>query len=169
MCNSNWLEAITSAFTAVATSVGVIYAIIEYRAHKKREKTATLLKYNERYANDPVIQKVANYLLWRSDGSPYLKRLPFNCKKQIDTTLYEGESEEQIKPTKYQVELFMRFYEELQTAINLELLDMKDVKNLFAYYALLLVDIGIDLLPVDYPDGETWCDFQDFIKQMKNE
>ena len=63
----------------------------------------------------------------------------------------------------------MRFYEELQTAINLELLDMKDVKNLFAYYALLLVDIGIDLLPVDYPDGETWCDFQDFIKQMKNE
>lgn len=168
-CILNWIDAIASLFTTGITAYGIWYAYREYCAYKEHEKTTTLLKYNERYANDPIIQKVVNYLLWRSDGSPYLRRWPFKWQKRIDATLYGGESEVQIKPTKSQVELFMRFYEELQNSIKLGLLDKTDVKNLFAYYALQLVNIGVDLLPVDYPDGETWCDFQDFIKQMKNE
>ena len=159
---------IASWITAVVTIAGLWYAYKEYSAHKKQVKTTTLFKYNERYANSPAIQKVVNYLLWRSDGSPYMEsKWPLPCQKRIDPTLYGGESEAQIKPTKNQVELFMWFYEELQTAIKLGLLDLEDAKNLFAYYAHLLVNIGVDLLPVDYPDGKTWCYFQDFIRQTK--
>lgn len=166
MCTiSNWVEAVSSSITAIATGATVLvawkaycYSKNEYKLHMEREKAATLAKYNERYATDPNIQKVTNYLLWRSDNQM------FGAKP--DKVLYGGKDEDDIKPTKNQVELFMRFFEELQLAIDAGRIDIDSANNLFAYYAHELPRIGNDLLPEDYnPNEGMWRNFQRFIQQ----
>ena len=159
------LEAIASSITALATGATAVIALVacwyskkEYDSHKEREKAATLAKYNERYATDPNIQKVTNYLLWRSDNQ--------TLGVKPDKVLYGGKDEDDIKPTKNQVELFMRFYEELQLAIDAGRIDVDSANNLFAYYAHELPRIGNDLLPEDYnPNEGMWRNFQRFIQQ----
>ena len=161
------LEAIASSVTAVATTCGVFYAVIQYCFYKKQEKTAILLKYNERYATDQNIQKVVNYLLWKIDHQKH--GIPVN------KVYYGFDNEEDIKPTKNQVEMFMRFFEELQISIEAKRLDPNMVKKLFAYYAHKLPQmIDNDLLPEEYviekdmPEPsqiENWDYCQRFLNQ----
>ena len=165
MGNRNWLETIASLITAVATFIGVCYAVCQYCAYKEQEKTVILSKYNERYATDPDIQKVVNYLLWK-ENPQYID----DEKKKIDKTLYGGECEDDIKPTRNQVEMFMRFFEELQVSIDAGRLDGYMAKNLFAYYAKVL-DSHYDnrlipkenWLPKNY-SLEVWPYFHKFIE-----
>ena len=161
----DWLAANASWISDLATVAGVGYAAMQYCAYKEQEKTVILSKYNERYATDQNIQKVVNYLLWK-ENPQYID----DEKKKIDKTLYGGECEDDIKPTRNQVEMFMRFIEELQVSIDAGRLDEKIAKTLFAYYADKInscyndkLETTEDWLPKNY-SFDVWPYFHKFVK-----
>lgn len=169
------ISAVATVATAAVAWIALIYTMIEYHSHKEREQATTLAKYNERYATDPNIQKVVNYLLWKIDNEQF-------ATTPINTLDYGGSSEEDIKPTKNQIELFMRFFEELEVSIEAGRLDRDVANNLFAYYAKVLAkkvgdkspkDVALngyeykEILPTDYDNkGNPWQYFKEFVKQI---
>lgn len=164
------LSTIATIATAVVAYQALQFTKKEYCLHKEREKAVTLSQYNERYTTDPNIQKVVNYLLWKSDSAPE--------DKNID---YGGRTEEELRPTKNQVELFMRFFEEVEVSIEAGRLDRDVVNDLFAYYAKELVKKGgnkkeedaalneyehKEILPTDYDyKSNSWQYFNEFVNR----
>jgi len=122
-----------SAFVAC---LAFCVATYEYSLHKDSNQARVLADYNQRYCSDPIIAKVVRYLHENEDN-----RCSF------------------IKPTSNEVELFMRFMEELEIQIERKRLDEDDVCCLFLYYAHYLGtkdklrnELGIS----DYDDPKVW-------------
>lgn len=91
--------------------VAVIAAIIsnrEYRSHKIMEYNKLLSELNMRYVGNVNVQTVVRYL--RKNG-------PTN-----------------EEPTAYQIDLFLRFFEELGVYLKSDSLKRDDVLNFFGYY-----------------------------------
>ena len=100
----------------------------EYRNHKKRERISILTQLSERYASDPNISSVVRYLEDLED-------------KKINSN----------PPDIHQIELFMRFFEEVSCLMN-----AKSVKD------------NIDKFPkeLEYDKG-FWILFRRFVERMK--
>ena len=91
--------------------VAVIAAIIsnkEYHNHKTKEYNILLSQLNERYVGNVNVQTVVRYL------------------RKNDPTNEE--------PTAYQIDLFLRFFEELEVYLKSDSLKRDDVLNFFGYY-----------------------------------
>lgn len=91
--------------------VAVIAARIsyrEYQSHKTKEYSELLSQLNERYLGNDNMQTVVKYL------------------RDIDP---EGD-----EPSAYQVELFLRFFEELYVYMRHDGLEPNDVREFFNYY-----------------------------------
>ena len=82
----------------------------------KKEQAQALSKFNERYSSDKNIEIVVKYLIGEREGA------------------------EVVIPTTYQLELFLRFFEELEYAISQKMLDEKHTFDMFSYYALTAFD-----------------------------
>lgn len=101
-------------------------------------------EYNRRFNEDPLIIKVTEVSTLCSS-----KRIRIHPKYLL---------------TQYEIELFNRFYEEIELAIKRGLLKTKDVEQLFAYYAIdgtytyLLVDL--------YDEGDNWTLLRSFLNRV---
>lgn len=91
----------------VAVSAFVL-SIIELRSYKQKESNKLLSQLNNRYLMNSDLQAVVKYL------------------RDIDPSDEE--------PSAYQVELFLRFFEELNVYLRHDNLDADDVKTFFNYY-----------------------------------
>jgi len=80
----------------------------EYQSHKTKEYSELLSQLNERYLGNDSMQTVVRYL---RDIEP------------------EGD-----EPSAYQVELFLRFFEELYVYMRHDGLEPDDVRKFFNYY-----------------------------------
>lgn len=96
----------------LAFIITAVLAVIQFSMYKKQEKTQLLLKYNERYSHDKNIEIVVRYML------------NYNMN-------------EEYNPYPYPLEMFMRFFEELEVQITEDKLKTQEVENLFAYYAVM--------------------------------
>ena len=116
ICCINWNEVIetfatsTSALVASLSLVVAVYAVLhakkEYERALKNKQSEVLAQYNERYSNNDSIRKVIEYITYSNDD----------------------------RPTVYDKEMFLRFFEELELMIERGYLTKKDVGDLFAYY-----------------------------------
>ena len=97
---------------ASLTLIGTIY---EYESHRERVKAEVLGQYNERYSRDEHINKVV----------PFLIEDIMNRKV--------------VAPSVHNVEMFMRFFEEMELQIEKDRLDAESVYKLFSYYAYTLI------------------------------
>jgi hypothetical protein len=91
--------------------VAIIAAIISYReygSHKTKEYNKLLSQLNKRYVGNVDVQTVVKYLRYN------------------DPTKEE--------PKAYQIDLFLRFFEELGVYLKSESLKRDDVLNFFGYY-----------------------------------
>ena len=131
--------------TAVIAICAFIITCLEYFSHKDSNKAKVFSEYNQRYSTDPNIVNVVKYL------NSYN---PAEAQNQPQHAL----------PSNYEVEMFMRFIEELDLQIEYNRLKEEDVFDLFIYYAKV---IGGDerlrnLLGVtDYP--ENWKRFENIV------
>ena len=146
--------------TNLIATIALCLTICGYCFHKKQERTATLVKYNERYSSDSNIQKVVSYLLWMSDKEK---------QKELEASLI---------PTKNQVEMFMRFFEELQTSIDSKLIKKEDAKELFSYYAIQLYEyiqknkeneVGKEVFPSKEEIETDWKRFKKFVTKYQKD
>lgn len=85
-----------------------ILSIIELRSYKQKENNKLLSQLNRRYLENSNVQAVVKYL------------------REIDSS--------NVIPTAYQIELFLRFFEELGVYLRNNSLKVEDVKNFFGYY-----------------------------------
>lgn len=91
--------------------VAVVAAIISYKeycSHKRKEDNKLLSQLNKRYINNGDIQTVVRYL------------------REIEPS--------DTEPDAYQIEIFLRFFEELGLYLKTNSLKAEDVNVFFGYY-----------------------------------
>lgn len=88
--------------------IAACFSWMEIQSHKDKENNKLLSQLNKRYMSSEGIQKVVRYL-----------------------RKYDAESE---KPSSYEIELFLRFFEELGVYMRKDNLPKEDVRNFFNYY-----------------------------------
>ena len=149
MCNEPYLSDFIAAGTAIATIVvTIIVSWYEYHLHKDRERSKVFSKLNKRYLENKDVQAVVKYL--SQTGA------------------------KQEAPDDYQIELFLRFFEELGVYLKSKSLEPRPVEQLFGYYLheIFTSDKGITLLKVcDYKD-EGWpylVEFKGFMREADPE
>ncbi len=136
------LSDVIMAFLAFVTFVSTCFG---YYYHRKRDRAEVLSQYNERYSRDEHISKVVPFLIADIMGT----------KATI--------------PSVHDVEMFMRFFEEMELQIEKHRLDADSVYELFSYYALyfdskpcLIEMFSID----DYNSNDNWKLFHNFVNRM---
>lgn len=144
------------ALLIIITGYAFLYAMKEYKLHQKREKAETLARFNERYSNDKNIEAVVLLLMRIEEG----------------ITPDKAEQNEDDMKLNYQKEMFLRFFEELQIAIEAGALDKKLVYDIFAFYALKAFEMGEEfyeeLTPkqTEETNNGNWYQFRKFITEM---
>lgn len=154
---SNTIEAIAVTVALVISGLALLYAVLEYNQHKKIEKTTLLCQYLQRYASDPIIRKVTEYILDTAlldeKGN---KIVGFDESKTSKNT-----------PTLTEKEMFMRFFEEIQLLIEDKLLDGDKAIYLMGYYCDVYHRIDEYHGDIsDYNDEETWGTFLKFANSI---
>lgn len=146
------ITALATVITAIISYMALSYARNEYDAHKQKEESEALSSFNERYCTDEHIANVLNFLI---DFS--------KCKElhDVETCL----KIEKNPPSVNDKEMFMRFFEELQYAIEQKRLSKQIVYDMFAYYALEVDKMGEKFVE-DYHHS-SWIRFRRFVKEMK--
>ena len=92
----------------IVAVVAVVVSIIQLKNHNDKENNKLLSQLNNRYLNSEEIQTVVKYLR-------------------------DNESSN-VVPTAYEIELFLRFFEELGLYLNTKSIKKKDVKEFFGFY-----------------------------------
>ncbi|MDE5608466.1 MAG: hypothetical protein K2I64_06000 [Muribaculaceae bacterium] len=100
--------------TAMIAVIAVFLTSCEYKAHVERDKFQALSEFNQRFMTDKTLVKVTK---WLSNKS----------------TSEETASPEET-PTDYDFEIYGRFGEELEIAIQKDYLSEQNVYDLFWYY-----------------------------------
>ena len=126
----NW-GSVADFITCALAILAFILSYKEYRNHKKRERISILTQLSERYATDSNISSVVKYL----------------------EDLEENEENTKL-PDVHQIEMFMRFFEEIFCLIKANSLKENIVYYMFGHYVLLFAD-NIDKFPeeLEYSKG----------------
>lgn len=125
-----------------ATVLAILTALITAWQFICRRKMETLQKLNERFLETPSCQVVIKHLISEEKGSSEEKR-----------------------PDEKDIEIFYRFFEELELAIRKGVVSSKNAFDLFAYYAMIGLYLPDRLLP-EYPESEFWVLLQSFERRM---
>ncbi len=102
------IGSIAECILAIMAVCASVISLIEYQGHKEKENNKLLSQLNRRYLGSSEIQKVVRYL-----------------------RDFDADNE---KPSSYEVELFLRFFEELGVYMRKDNLPVEDVRNFFNYY-----------------------------------
>ena len=122
-------------------SVTLYALIIELKRFKDSRRTKVFSELNNHYINDyKNIQPVIEYIRNNSDDS--------------------------INVSGQQVELFLRFFEELDVYLKEGVLDDETTHDMFAYYCLALFENKPELLKDIEYKKEEWPLLEDFKKRM---
>ena len=144
LCKFNWgslADWVTAFFALCAFGL----SFIEYRKHKKRERVNTLTQLSVRYTNDPEINAVTKYL-----------------------EAIEDNKEETIGlPNIHQIEMYMRFFEEICCLVKSKALKRNVVYYMFGHYVIVFAD-NKDKWPqeLEYDKGY-WQLFREFVEMMR--
>lgn len=149
------ISLIIAILTFFFTAYGILYAVKEYKLHKKTERTTLLCQYHQRYMSDSNIEAVIRYILRVGivDDNGYL--IGYDSSKNSD-----------LDPGIYEKERFMRFFEELELQLEEGNLEESVVCKFFSYYALVfdrIVEFHQDI--TDYYDP-CWLYFHKFIRKF---
>lgn len=154
---------IFDAITCYVAIVSAIYAFYQYYNYKEREKYEKLSRLSERFASDKNIKSVMKSLIAcynEKDGKSF-----FNVKTFEELTPKKNNSPETpCEKIIYERELFLRFFEEIQYALDTGSLDKEVVCYYFSYYAVVASLMG-KIFVEDYNDI-TWQEFRTFADNM---
>lgn len=130
--------------TIITALFAIVVAFFEYKQLKGRRKSELFSELNKRYlADEKNIQPVIRYLSHLHPNAPV--------------------------PEGYQIELFLRFFEEIDVYLKEEALDEETTYHLFAYYCLeIFKPEFISLLEGINFQEEEWPLLSDFLERMKS-
>ncbi len=139
------LESIAGCATAFIALCALGFSVFEYCKYKKRERANLLMQLSERYTTNPDIRNVIMYLEAIEDSNEHLLALP----------------------NIHQLEMFMRFSEELCCLIKSKALKTNIVYYMFGHYVLVFANAK-EKWPTElgYEKGY-WRIFRDFVNMMQ--
>ena len=121
---SSSLQAIGVCGALLISIVALIYAVMEYRQHKKVAETTLICQYIQRYANDRNTQVMEKYMLEAAQIDEKTGQIiGFNKDAKVSYT-----------PSIYEKEMYMHIFEELQLCIDAKMIPLSVAHNLFGYY-----------------------------------
>ena len=148
-----FLSSISNIGTLLVSVIALVYAILEYRRHKKSVSTNLLCQYHQRYVSDKNIESVIQYMLRTAKVDENGEIVGF------DETKASGSD-----PGIYEKEIFMRFYEELQLQIDDGNIDNDIARDMFSYYVLKFDEIkDFHKEITDYDNIKCWHHYKKFI------
>lgn len=146
-------DKVTDYIMVYFAAITLVYTCYEYKSHRDRVKAEVLGMYNERYSKDEHINKVVPFLI-----SEIMNTKTENASKELKME----------DPSVHNMEMFMRFFEEMELQIEKDRLDADSVYKLFSFYALFL-DSKLDILErhsIDDYNRDNWELFFNFINRM---
>jgi len=151
---SNTIEAISVTIALIISIVALIYAVMEYNQYKNSEKTNLLCQYLHRYAKDPSIMKITDYILQTAELDENGNIIGFDKTKTPETV-----------PSVRDKEGFMSFFEQMELHIENNMLDRDNVNDLMCFYAGIFdkyKEFRTDI--TDYNKDKYWEHFHAFVK-----
>lgn len=144
-CEFKW-GSIADCITALFALCAFGLSLYEFHKYKKRERVNNLTQMNNRYITDTEICLVLNYLEALEDNR--------------ENTL--------ALPTIHQLEMYMRFSEELYCLVKSKALKVNIVYYMFGHYVLVFAKYK-DKWPIElgYEKGY-WQLFRDFVDMMQS-
>lgn len=143
------IEKYATLVMAIVAIFAFIVAWMEYKSKKESVQAQVFSEYNKRYSEDPNIVKVVKYLNYIDENG-------------------RTNNPHREKPSNYEVEMFMRFFEELEVQICSLRIDENTVLDLFTYYAKKIdtnEELRILLGVSDYDNN--WDRFKKLMKRTK--
>lgn len=153
---SNSIEALAVSIALIISAGALYYAKREYEHNKKSERTALLCQYFQRYANDPYIKKIEDYILETA-----------LLDKEDRIIGYDNSKTPSYTPTVWEKEMFMHFFEEIQLLIDENMIDKDVLIALIGYYVGLfhrIEDFHSDI--TDYNDERYWKYYLKFVRSI---
>ena len=132
-------------FSFIVSIIALTVSYWQYKLHRRQLRTELLTKYNVRYSIDKDISRVVKYL-----------------EQEEGLQLHEKIE----KPDDHEVEMFMRFFEELELLIVSKAIDEKIVSYMFYHYLQTFEKYKDQWKNVGYEDEE-WKVFHEFMERMK--
>ena len=116
----------------------------EFQNHKKRERINIITQFSKRYTEDCHIKNVVQYL-----------------------ESLEDKKEDLNPPNIHDIEMFMRFFEEISCLVKANSIKENITYYMFGHYLLIFAE-NIDKMPkeLEYDKG-VWTLFRDFVDTMK--
>lgn len=141
-----------SIFLSVLTIVApIIWGAYEFREHVEQQRIQYFIDFGRKYTEDKDIAIVIEYLEYLD----HLKRFPKANIKPVD------------KPSSHQVEMYMRFFEELELMIRSEAVSESGAIYLFGYYTPLIKQDWKSKWPTLKYDQPCWSVYRDFAKRAE--
>lgn len=139
----------TSGFLGLLGILIAVFSLVvsfwQYRLYKLQLKTDLFSKYCARYNINQDICSVVRFLE-KEEG--------LCLKKEVE------------KPDDHQIEMFLRFFEEIELHIRSNSIDEKIVSYMFSYYLQTFDKIKDNWPNINY-DSEDWKVYHEFYARMK--
>lgn len=143
-CGVNW-GSIADWSTAFLTLCALGLSICEYRKYKKRARVNNLTQLSVRYTTDPEISYVVKYL----------ERVEDENEKTMGI------------PNIHQLEMYMRFFEEICCLVKSKALRRNIVYYMFGHYVIVFAD-NKEKWPSELGyDKGYWQLFREFVDIMR--
>lgn len=137
------VQALSAAGMPIVTLFALSITWFEYLNHKKTQQSKVFNKLNDVYYQNPAVRKVGVYLS--------------NKEKNAE------------EPSAFEIEAFLRFFEELQVFIEDKQISREMAYDLFSYYCLdIMNESGSHhslLEKIEY-DKKNWVMLEKFCKSM---
>ena len=153
---SNSIEALAVSTALIISGGALFYAKREYEHNKKSERTALLCQYLQRYASDPNIKKMEDYILETA-----------SLDKDDRIVGYDNSKFPSYTPTVWEKEMFMHFFEEIQLLIDENMIDKDVVIDLIGYYIGIfhrIKEYHSDI--TDYNEERYWKYYLKFVRSI---
>lgn len=140
----NWAKISPEWVSLVIAFIALVFTIVEYIKYKKRFRVEILCKFNERYQKDNEIKCVTEFL----------------------EKLEDGKSDK--IPDVHELEMYMRFYEELYFLIKSGAMRMGVAYYMFGHYVMIFDDNKRELPKDLHYDAEYWEIFRSMVDELRN-
>ena len=131
---------------ALAAVFGIFFNIKQQRTMMKQIKTEVFIRYCSKYPMNKEVSNVVKYL------------------EEIEGLNHNSTV---ANPDGHDVEIFMRFFEEIEYHIRAKIMDEQMVYDMFSYYLFVFEKNKEKFNITDY-DSDSWSYYRNIVKRLEN-
>lgn len=136
--------AVSEILIALAAAIGICMNVKQLKIMQQQLKTEVFIRYCSKYSMSSEVLSVVKYLE---------QLVGLDHKKEVSI------------PDGHDVEIFMRYFEEIEHLIETKILDEQIVYDMFSYY-LFVFEENIKEFNISDYDSESWIRYRNLMKRF---